>query len=195
MVKRWWLIALVFTLALSLTSCSKHRPDEALQADADYGFTYCDGTIGSFDVYVIRSKQDPTLYELSIIPVNLDAPGDIARINVANRQPNYKEMVHEVVLYPNSEIFGGYLTEADLQTYDILAITPFDGSGQSFLEQQAEKDALCTLPLPGDGTTDGTGTTTTYGAVRNMTSGRNVFYQRGHFPLLKRRTSRAPTRR
>jgi hypothetical protein len=156
MTKRWWIIALVFTLALSLTSCAKRRPQD-LQSLPEYGFGYCDGSIGSFDVYVIRTKQDTSLFELSIIPVNLDQPGDIARINIANKSPSYREVVHEIVLQPNQEIFAGYLTENDLQTYDIVAITPFDGSGATFLEQTAEKEAICTLPLPGDGTPDGLG--------------------------------------
>ena len=167
MMKRWWLIALVFTLALSLTSCSKKVYD--LQSSPDYGFGYCDGTLGNFDVYVARSRQDPSLYELVIVPVQLADPGDIARINIANRNPSYREVVHEVVLNPEEQIFAGYLTEEDLQTYDILAITPFDGSGQTFLEQQTDKEAICNLPLPGDGTPDGTGTT--YNAVKRTARG------------------------
>ena len=165
MMKRWWLIVLVFTLALSLTSCSRKRTGDLLQ-QADFGCIPCNGTIGSFDVYVIRSLQDSTTYTLSIIPIQLDQPGDIGKMTIANRNPSYKEVVHEVVLNPNEEIFAGTLTEADLENFDILAITPFDESGVSFLQQQSEKDALCTLPLPGDGyTTCTTAGQTSQGAV------------------------------
>ena len=151
MMKRWWVLALVFTLALSLTSCSKRK--KQLQT-ADYGFGYCDGTIGSFDIYVIPSKSSPGMYELSIIPVQLDAPGDIAKITIASQNLSYKEVVPQVVLQNEQEIFAGNITESDLQNYEILAITPWE-AGVTFLEQETDKDALCSLPLPGTGDTVG----------------------------------------
>jgi hypothetical protein len=146
-LKKWWLTALVFTLVLPLVSCSKKRK-ETLQAD--YGFTQCDGTIGSFDVYVIRSKTNPGTFEISIITIQADAPGDIASITVANSSKAYKQLIPQVVLNNDQEIFGGYLTESELNQYDILAITPYDPS-TNFADQVSAKDALCTLPLPGDG--------------------------------------------
>lgn len=150
MVKKWWVLALVFTLALSLTSCSSKKRN--LNAGNPNGFGYCDGTLGSFDIYVVASPSNAGLYELSVIPVSLDAPGDIVRVAVANNSLAYKEMVTQVVVNPQQEIFAGYLTVSDLQNYDILAITPYE-PGVSFLEGTAEKDAICSVPLPGD---DGT---------------------------------------
>lgn len=134
--------------AIALTSCSRNRNTQGLQAN--YGFGYCDGTLGSFDVYVIQSDAQPGLYEVSVIPVALNAPGDIVSITVANQQLAYKEVVPQVVLFAEQEIFAGYLTETELLTYDILAITPYQ-PGVTFLEATPESDALCTLPLPGDG--------------------------------------------
>ncbi len=147
MMKRWWVIALVFTLALSLTSCSRAKQT---QLQADYGFGYCDGSIGSFDVYVIRSQTQPGMYELTVIPVTLQQPGDIVSITVANKSLAYKQMVNQVVINPQQQVFSGYLSDTDLTTYDILAITPY-AAGQTFLNAQSDAEALCTLPLPGDG--------------------------------------------
>ena len=153
MMKRWWVLALVFTLALSLTSCSKRKSN--LQA-ADYGFGYCDGSIGSFDVYVIPSKGSPGLYELSIIPVSVNA-GDIAKIVVLNQSLSYKPMLNQVVLQNEQEIFAGHLTESEVSSYDTLAIIPWDPSQENVtpIEQNNDKDALCALPLPGYETGDG----------------------------------------
>lgn len=114
------------------------------------GFGYCDGTLGSFDVYVMRSPNAPGLYELSIIPVQLDAPGDIVSVTVANENMAYKELVGQVVVFNEAEIRAGMLTETELSNYTILAITPYQ-PGVSFLDVNAEKDAICALPLPGDG--------------------------------------------
>ncbi len=163
--KRWWLIALVFTLALSLTSCSKRLPQD-LQSGPVYGFGYCDGSMGAFDVYVIPSQTDSSTYQLAIIPVSLDQPGDIVRIDLANSSPSYKSEVSELVLQPNQEINAGYLTDSDLQSYNILSITPYDGSGATYLEQAGEKDAICNLPLPGDGMPTSNGTPTTQARSR-----------------------------
>lgn len=143
-VRRWWMLVLVCILALSLTSCSRKAREAPV---ADYGFGHCDGTLGNFDVYVIRSKGNPGLYEIAIIPASLDQPGDIVNITVANQNLAYKEMQTQVVVDVEGEIFAGYLTESELETYDRIAITPYQ-PGVSFLEATPEKDAICELPLP-----------------------------------------------
>lgn len=146
MKKRWWILALVFTLALSLTSCSR-GPSKDLQNG--YGLGYCDGTIGSFDVYVYKTASTG-IYQVSVIPVSLDSPGDIVSITVANQGLAYKELQTQVVLFQDREILAGTLTDTELETYEMLAITPYQ-PGVSFLEATPEKDAVCYLPLPGDG--------------------------------------------
>lgn len=146
-MKRWWIIAVIFTLSLSLTSCSRSK---TTLGAAEFGYGPCDGTLGAFDVYVIRNRQDPNLFDISVIPVALDAPGDIVTITVANQSLAYRELVPQVSIFNDNEIRAGTLTEAELAQFDILAITPFQ-AGVTFLEGTADKDAICTLPLPGDG--------------------------------------------
>ena len=144
-VKRWWVLLMVCTLALSLTSCSTKKK----ASTQNYGCRPCDdATMGAFDVYVIPSKTAVGMYELRIIPVQVEN-GDIVKVTVANQSLTYKEMVPEVVINSSEEVFGGYLTEADLYTYNILAITPYSSQG-TFLEQTPSKAAFCTLPVPGD---------------------------------------------
>jgi len=134
-------------LALSLVSCS--RPLTDLQAgDGDIGFTYCDGTLGSFDVYVVRHPQDYTLFELYVIPVEVADNGP-SSVTIANQTPAYRTLINQVTFNPGDQLFVGYITEDDLLTYDILALTQFDG--QDFLNSTSELDAICTLPLPGEG--------------------------------------------
>lgn len=144
MLKRWWVLALVFTLALSLTSCSKKKSD--LMA-ANYGFGYCDGTLGSFDVYVIPNANG--LYELSIIPVSVNA-GDIVKVHLVSSSRSFKEMVTQVVLQNDLEINAGTVTPTEIYAYEAIAITPWDPSqgDQNVLDQQFEKDAICEFPIP-----------------------------------------------
>ncbi len=144
-VKRWWVLVLVFALALSLTSCAKKKAKTV----ANYGYTQCDGTMGAFDAYVIPSKFDVTKYEVSIVPIQLDVAGDIATITVANTSLMYKTMQTEIVLNNNSPIFAGYLDSSEVETYDTLAILPYE-PGVPFLEADPEKATICTLPLPGE---------------------------------------------
>jgi hypothetical protein len=143
-MKRWWMVALVFTLALSLTSCSR----KSLIPQSGYGLGYCDGTLGSFDVYVYPTASSG-VYQVSVIPVSLDAPGDIVSITVANQSLQYRELQTQVVLNNDMEILAGTLTDTELEAYDIIAITPYQ-PGVTFLEATPEKDAVCRLPLPGD---------------------------------------------
>jgi len=160
--KRWWILALVFTLALSLTSCSKKKK----AVGPNYGFTYCDGTLGSFDVYVIPKQGTTGYYELSIIPVQLDDPGDIVQVTIANGSRAYKSLVHQVVAVNDQEIYAGTLSEADLDGYDILDISLFDGSGVGYLEQAPAKYATCELPLPGDDLSNASSTSGSNSKIR-----------------------------
>lgn len=136
-------------LVLSTMSCSRKLED--LQSSGDVGYAECNGTLGQFDIYTVRTS-DPSMYELYIIPYAVAVPTDIGSITVANQTPSYKTLVREVVFNNGEEILAGYLSETDLLNFDILALTLYDGSGASFLEQNSERDAICSLPLPGTGT-------------------------------------------
>jgi len=148
MMKKWWIVALVITLALSLTSCSKKRDGLVAGEGQGFGFGYCDGELGQFDVYVIPVNGNPGRYELSIIPVQVRA-GDIVRIAIANSSLAYREMVSQVVVNPDVEIQAGFVNFSDFQFYDILAIRPAE-PGTNFLDGSSNVDAICELPLPLD---------------------------------------------
>jgi hypothetical protein len=146
LMRKWWLMALVSTLALSLTSCAKRKN---YNLSGYYGFTQCDGANWSFDVYLFRSQSQNGAYDLVIMPVQIDTPGDIASITIANQQQAYKQLVSQVVLNPEQEISAGMITYADLTNYPILAITAFDPT-TSFVSQNSAKSAFCEIPMPGD---------------------------------------------
>src|SRR3954471_10905137 len=96
MAKKWLIIAAILSFATGLTtSCAKKKKDLLL---ADYGFGYCDGSIGSFDLYLIKSKSQAGMYELSFVVAKADQPGEVASIYIANRNLSYKAMIQEVVL-------------------------------------------------------------------------------------------------
>jgi hypothetical protein len=146
-MRKWWLMVLVGTLALSLTSCAKRK---LYSLSGPYGFTQCDGTGWTFDVYTVRSQSQYGSYDLVIMPVSVDTPGDIASITIANSNQAYKQLVSQVVLNPNQEIDAGMISSSDLTNYPILAITPFD-STNNFVSSTPQKSAYCYIPLPGDG--------------------------------------------
>ncbi len=143
-MKRWWMVALVFTLALSLTSCSR----KSLAPQSGRGEGFCQGSIGTFAIYVWETRT-PGIYQVSIIPKTLDDASDIVSITVAKQNLQYRELQSQVVLNIDNEIFVGTLTDSELENYEMLAITPFQ-PGVTFLQATPEKDALCRLPLPGD---------------------------------------------
>lgn len=148
-MKKWWMIALVFALALSLTSCAKRKETQNSQ-----GFGYCDGTMGQIDVYVKVRSGDPNRFDLILVPYQLSAAGDIAAVTVVEKGTmQYKEMLTQVVLNPNAQILAGTLSKAELDQYDVLAITSYT-PGVNFLQANPAKSAVCTLPYPGDNLTN-----------------------------------------
>lgn len=150
-MKRWWVLALVVTLALSLTSCSRRRSLQTYQ-----GYEECSGSLGSFDAYVIPARGNPGMYEVSLIPTSV-TPYDIARVVVLNQQLSYRLMVDQVILQPEEQIFVGYLSEAEINQYDSIAIIPWDANQLNLtpIEQNNEKDTVCALPLPGNKNSSG----------------------------------------
>ena len=144
MMKRWWLVAFVFALALTLTSCSRKKTTNLQQAAA----LPCQGSIGDFDVWVVRSSAQAGMYQLIVIPVALSQPGDIASITIASSSSGeFRQVVNQVVLNNQSEVQAGNLTEYDLNLYDKLAITLYDGVND-FTNTSSEVDAVCDIPYP-----------------------------------------------
>ncbi len=149
-IKRWWVLALVCTLALSLTSCSKKKKD--IQGN-DYGFSdkcsssSADGQIGRFEVYVFPSETRKGMYDISIMPVELERPGYPVKIYLFNQSTlQHDELKSEYVL-TDKEITLGPISEADLSAFDSIYIVQHE-AGVSFLDMTPEKEALCELPLP-----------------------------------------------
>src|SRR5690606_24715452 len=98
-MKKWWVVAAVLSLAIVLTSCSNKG-----KGTVGYAYGQCDGTMGNFDIYVIPSKAQTGLYEVSVIPYTVAKAGDIVNVTIANRSLNYKELVNQVVIQPDVEI-------------------------------------------------------------------------------------------
>jgi len=119
-VKRWWVMALVVTLALSLTSCSRKR-QPMTPAFID---TQCNGSLGDFDIYVVPSRLGPGRYDIQIMPIAVDDPGDVIQIAVSNGQ-GFKLLVPQVAVYDEEQIYAGTLMENELLTYDMLAMTTY----------------------------------------------------------------------
>lgn len=157
-MKKWWVTALVFTLALSLTSCSKKKK-EVLQSS--FGYRTCDNSmdigdnqtpgIGQFDVYLQKSSSNPGMYELFLTVIQPANSGDIVSITVFSSQTNgYKQMVSQIVLDgPDQEINVGMLSTQEANLYDIIAITPFDGT-TSVAFQSSQQANFCYIPQIGE---------------------------------------------
>lgn len=156
MMKKWWMIAAVLALALSLTSCSRRGTGQF----SNYGINFCDYsglegqggiTMGSFDVYTIASTTQAGMFQVVVIPISLTLPGDVATITVIDQATMlYKTLLPEVALTANQEISAGFLTQAELNKYDLISITSYV-PGVDFLQANPEKDTICGLPLVGDG--------------------------------------------
>ena len=87
MKKRSWILALVIVLALYQTSCSRSGNRSGLLSGATS--VNCEGSLGSFDVYVIPIPNQPQMFYISIMPVSLeDGPGDEVTVSIGSSQPS-----------------------------------------------------------------------------------------------------------
>lgn len=151
-MKKWCMIAVVFALAMSLTSCARRKPDGLLST---YGLSNCYQPLGSyalgqFDVWTFPVSGQSGTYKIVVIPYGMDAEGDVIAVHVVNSSTlQYKPLVTETSAYVDQEIVAGYLSEAELNSYDRIVISSADPS-KDFMNANPEKDVSCTLPLIGD---------------------------------------------
>ncbi len=155
MMKKWWMIAVVFALAMSLTSCSRRSN---MGGNANFGWNYLCGTtqegennIGTYDIYTEKVTGRAGLNDIHIAVASLDTPGDTVEVwAVRSGDINDNKMIlGSVVLMVGSEIFVGTLSDAELEQYDLLILkTPTPGV--PFLSANPEKYAQCTLPRVGE---------------------------------------------
>lgn len=138
--KKWWLLALVFTLALSLTSCSSRKKGQltgglALQCTGDY----------TFEIEVLPSSNGADLYDITVGVVQADA-GDQVQVVMSSSDGSHDVKLPSVSLMPNKylRVFG--VSYEEITTYNILVVwqLPADANGNpipganyfDFLEDQ-----------------------------------------------------------
>lgn len=144
MRRKWWIIAAIFALALSLTSCSR-------RGFMNYGENLCNGTMGQIWVYTVSTPNHAGTYQIIVEPYSLAAPGDVATVTAVNRSTlAYKTILQEVVLNNGQQVTTGFLNQSELMNYDLIAITSYVPAGVDFLAANPAKDTICARPLVGD---------------------------------------------
>jgi hypothetical protein len=136
-----WVIFLpVFFTACSNTNSGTTEP---LQD----GFAECSGNFGDFDVYLTVSSN-AGVYQMNIIPVNVPQTNVEGTIAIANSNPSEEILLNEVDIVQNQTINVGTITDAQLQNYNILAITPYSAA-VDYLSASSSGDTICYVPQPG----------------------------------------------
>jgi hypothetical protein len=136
---RLCLVLFVFVmLALGSGSCA----NSGLGGQGASGYGQCTGPIVDADVYLDVGPGGT--YSLTIIPISVTNPGDVATITIANNNLGYETLMSQVNLIPNQQISAG-----DLETFNLLAITQYQPN-TDFFSGNATDDTVCNLPQPGD---------------------------------------------
>jgi hypothetical protein len=143
-VRKWWVLAIVATLALSLTSCGMKRT--SLMSGGGVG---CDGDLGYFTIatYPLGGKK----YEVRITALEVNDPGDIVDIALAIDQPADWDVLTKdpVALYPG-KVFRYEIFDTDLDYFDTVMITSARQNGEIYPLGNSEKANACYLPVPGE---------------------------------------------
>jgi hypothetical protein len=144
MMKRWWLIAIVFTLALSLTSCA-NKPGNG----TNFGYVACDSEVlGQFDVYTIASGSSGGQYSVVVVPYQVFTQGVSYTIGLENIYTGFPAL-SDITPVQDQEILVRELTAAELQNYTHIRIGPYQAS-IPYLQGAPDNDLVCELPLPGN---------------------------------------------
>ena len=133
-VKKWWMIVLVATLALSLTSCGRRRTNLLS------GGIQCAGDLGDFDVALYPAGNNQ--FEVVIVPYEAYAD----EISFSVGQYDGTERTLSTLTFNNAEsqeYSVGFMTMAEVYSgFDTLWLDGYFSNGQP----AGQLD--CMLPLP-----------------------------------------------
>jgi hypothetical protein len=108
--------------------------------------TFCDGTMGQFDLYYYADPSQAGSRKITIIPRSLDLAGDVATVTVVNKVTfEYKSMVNSITLQSNAKFGVGTLSHGEVAKYNVIAITSYQ-PGVNFLTANPARSAICMLP-------------------------------------------------
>jgi hypothetical protein len=151
-VKKFWILAVVLTLALSLTSCSS--------SNTGYGSGYaslsCSGPKDSFEVELDPNPDGS--YTLVLTPTSLSTEGVIAEIALMGDSAQQLNIVDPYITLNTGLPVNIPLTLNDVMNYSNVAVAHYDinNPGTPFVDLPA--GAVCTIPVPGNGAqANGTG--------------------------------------
>jgi len=140
-VSKWWVLVLVATLALSLTSCGKKRSSWLTSGGYE-----CEGSMGYFGVSTIPYGNQG-LYQVRLVVFEPDQEGDIVSVTLTDSSTGaFRTLINGLALQSNKEIVVGLVSQSELTTYDTLSVTPAFSNG-TWAEQVADKYTDCDLPL------------------------------------------------
>jgi len=152
-VKKWWVLALVLTLALSLTSCSKKRNNGLLVQDQ----VACDGGLGEFNLFLLPAQGQVGMYDIFVVPYSV-VPLDLVTIAIGQDTGDFafphQVLVKETTVQPDVEIYAGRISQGQLAQFDRFIIAQVFAGTTTFHDnyrqaQQQFRTAVCVLPLPG----------------------------------------------
>lgn len=135
-VKKWWVLVVVATLALSLTSCGKRRSSYLTG-----GENVCsEGNLGEFAIEVLPYGNGQLEIRILVLAVEDGAIIDIGLINDRTISEPKKE---QLVVFNGDEI-SFYISQAEYNKYDhILFSSTHVGSGQFYAGYVAPESTAC----------------------------------------------------
>jgi len=137
-LKKWWVLVVVATLALSLTSCGKKN--NRLMS----GSSLCEGELGDFELVTLPYGRRYQLV-LYVDYLKYDVDLELTFYNSETQDYNPFTVVR------TSE--GAQLTfdvpEATVYEYDELRITPVSSQGGNWNQRRSTDEAICVISFPG----------------------------------------------
>lgn len=147
MLKKWWLMAVVLTLAMSLTSCSTKKKTRALQSGE-----YYNACGGGYPVeVVVQPTGQRDMYNVIIVPTNQNR-GDQVAIGFGSSMGTCDDRKSSVAMIPGQEIVIPSVSLYEMSTYPILVIAPnYVGDPLSSVceREESELTTYCQIPVPG----------------------------------------------
>lgn len=145
MIKKFWILAVVFTLALSLTSCSSGKGN---YSGGNSGLD-CSGPKDSFYVEIVQGSG--SAYDLVLTPTQVSTEGVLAQIALLGDTVNQLQVKENMVtLYTGLPIHIS-VTLDDLQNFRSIGVGHMNLNQPNQAFTQMAAGAICQLPLPGDG--------------------------------------------
>lgn len=139
---------LVLVLGL-LVSCGKRT--KSTQSSVGGSGICFNNQLAQFNIYLDPAEEKPGFFRLTLETIAAaQAGGELVTVTLANKNLQTETVVPSKRLVVGEVLYEDYLTQTDLDLYNLVLVTPYKSGQSSVLSAESDgREVVCNMPRNG----------------------------------------------